>query len=46
MNDLLRYHPVLVEEYLGALEVAADHLLALTTWSAEAPICCTSPREE
>ena len=36
MNDLLRYHPDLVEEYLGALELAAEKLLALPSWSAVA----------
>jgi len=36
MNDLLRNHPDLVEEYLGALELAAEKLLALPSWSAEA----------
>jgi hypothetical protein len=38
MNDLLRYHPELVEEYLGAVELAAEQLLALPSWSEEAPI--------
>jgi hypothetical protein len=38
MNDLLRHHPDLVEEYLGALELAAEQLLAQPSWSAEA-IC-------
>jgi len=36
MNDLLRQHPDLVEEYLGALELAAAKLLALLSWSEEA----------
>lgn len=28
MNDLLRQHPDLVEEFLGVLELAAERLLA------------------
>ena len=36
MNDLLRNHPDLVEEYLGALELAAEKLLDLPSWSEEA----------
>ena len=36
MNDLLRHHPDLVEEYLGTLELAAEKLLALPSWSEEA----------
>jgi hypothetical protein len=38
MNDLLLNHPDLVEEYLGALEIAAEKLLALPSWSEEATI--------
>ncbi len=37
MNDLLRNHPDLVEDYLGALGLAAGHLLTMPSWSDEAP---------